>query len=93
MIGIKLRNGESLENIVSTNLDWYRNRNKFITEHFDKASYPDNVHLIKIEKIFCDNENCYAVRNGIPLYFDDDHPSILGATKLVDLIEIQNQFF
>lgn len=28
---------------------------------------------------FCDKVTCYAMRAGVPLYFDDDHPSLAGA--------------
>ena len=55
--------------------------------HFNDSSYPDNVHLINTENVFCDKNYCYAVKDGVPLYFDDDHPSILGASKLVETIK------
>lgn len=90
LISNKLRNSESLENIVGTDLNWYKNRNRNMISHFNKSKYPDNVHFIKPENAFCDNNNCYAVKDGTPLYFDDDHPSVLGARKLVGMIEISN---
>ncbi|WP_371187903.1 acyltransferase family protein [Thalassotalea maritima] len=90
LIDNKLHSGESLDNIVGTSLNWYKNRNVHMIRHFNNSKYPDNVHLINPEKIFCDQTDCYAVKDGVPLYFDDDHPSILGAFKLVEMIEISN---
>ncbi|MGC9532847.1 acyltransferase family protein [Vibrio atlanticus] len=90
LIGYKLRNGESLDNIVGTKLNWYKNRNGYMISHFNKSKYPANVHLINPEDAFCDENNCYAVKDGTPFYFDDDHPSVLGARKLVEMIEVSN---
>lgn len=60
--------------------------NSYMIRHFDNANYPDNVHLLKPQDKFCDNDICYAVKGGIPLYFDSHHPSISGAHLLVELI-------
>ncbi|MBG9997473.1 acyltransferase [Pseudoalteromonas sp. NSLLW24] len=87
LIGVASRTESSLVNILGTDLDWYKERNKYIISHFDNSNYPSNVHFIKPQDAFCDEKYCYAVRDSIPLYFDDDHPSILGAAKLVGLIK------
>ena len=76
----------SLANIYGTDLSWYRERNKYFIHHFDNAKYPDNVKLLRPQDVFCDEKKCFAVRDGIPLYFDGDHPSNLGAAELVKLI-------
>lgn len=88
LIGIKFRNGNMPDNIIGTSREWYQARNQYMIEHFDNASYPSNVHLLKPQNTFCDNLHCYAVKDGEPLYFDDDHPSIIGATKLIESIPI-----
>ncbi len=88
LIGITFRNKNSLVNILGTDLAWYEERNKYIINHFDNSNYPDNVHLLKPQDVFCDEQSCYAVKNGVPLYFDDNHPSMSGAAKLVELIKI-----
>ncbi|MBB1311789.1 acyltransferase [Pseudoalteromonas sp. SR41-8] len=80
-------NNESLLNVVGTDFSWYKERNKYIVDHFDRSSYPSNVHLLRTSDVFCDDVSCYAVKNGVPLYFDDDHPSVLGAKQLVELIK------
>ncbi len=87
LIGITFRDINSFINILGTDLAWYLDRNKYIINHFDNSNYPENVHLLKPQDIFCDEQNCYAVKNGVPLYFDDDHPSMLAATRLVELIK------
>ena len=77
----------SLHDITSTDINWYYERNKYIINHFNSAEFPSNVHFLNPADAFCNSEKCFAVRNGIPLYFDDNHPSVLGAIKLVKLIE------
>ena len=89
LIDMALRNESGIHNILGTDLAWYEERNKYIIEHFDSSNYPSNVHLLKPQDVFCDELSCYAVKNSIPLYFDDDHPSILGAMKLVELIDLK----
>jgi len=81
------KKGENLNMIKDTDLNQYLKNNKFIIEHFNNKKYPSNVHLLKTQDIFCNNKNCYAVKDGIALYFDDDHPSIAGATQLINLIK------
>jgi peptidoglycan/LPS O-acetylase OafA/YrhL len=87
LIGVAFRNESSINDILGTNRAWYEERNKYTINHFDNSNNPENVHLLKPQNVFCDFQNCYAVKDGIPLYFDDDHPSILGAAKLVELIK------
>tara|TARA_R110002124_G_scaffold286136_3_gene466034 strand:- start:266 stop:2203 length:1938 start_codon:yes stop_codon:yes gene_type:complete len=91
LAGDQLLKNEKLSNITGTSFKWYRERNKYIIDHFDNKNYPDNVYLLKTEDIFCDKEYCFAVRNGIPLYFDDDHPSVLSAEKLANKIIAKNK--
>jgi len=86
LIGMAYRDNRGFDNIVGTDLFWFNERNKYFINHFDKSAYPKNVHLLRSQDVFCDEKICYGVKDGIPLYFDDNHPSILGASKLVDLI-------
>lgn len=89
LIRIKFRKRNIPDNITGTSREWYQLRNQYMINHFDNANYPSNVHLLKPQDIFCDTLNCYAVKDGEPLYFDDDHPSIIGATKLIEPIKIK----
>lgn len=88
LIGDKLLNQGSIFDVMGTDVEWYRRRNSYFIRHFENSKYPDNVHVIKSEDAFCDSVNCYAVKDGVPLYFDDDHPSVLGASRLVDMMVI-----
>lgn len=78
-----------LDNLKAINVEYYLARNKAILNHFENHSYPENVKFIKVDDLFCDSQYCFSVKNGIPLYFDDDHPSILAAEaigqKIIDL--------
>ena len=86
VIGKYYRNNLPLQNITGTTRNWYESRNEYIIKHFDDANYPSNVKLIKPQEAFCDSISCYAIKETVPLYFDDDHPSVLGAEKLVKLM-------
>ena len=37
------------------------------------------VKVVDLAEAFCDAEQCYAIRDGEALYFDDDHMSLAGA--------------
>ena len=78
--------GHAAQNIVSVSRDYYTQRNARINAHFDHAKYPDNVSIVDPSQDYCDLTRCWAVKNGIPLYFDEDHPSIAGAALLVPRI-------
>jgi len=86
LIGFSYLENSSLTNVNGTDLTWYRERNKYFINHFNNAKYPKNVHILRPQDVFCDEKKCFAVRDGKPLYFDDNHPSILGAAELVNLI-------
>ncbi|GGK77431.1 acyltransferase family protein [Amphritea balenae] len=76
--------GGSVNNVFGVGLSDYYNRNSYVLDHFEKTVYPKNVFFIDPVKSFCDLDVCYAVKNGVPLYFDDDHPSLRGAELLIN---------
>lgn len=86
LINNKYIAGDDLSNINGTSLSWYLKRNEVIINHFDKVNYPSNVHILKVENIFCDKKTCYAVKDGVNLYSDDNHPSLLAASEMVRLL-------
>jgi len=55
------------------------------------SKIPDEVVIIDPKNIFCDEEFCYATENYKSFYFDNNHLSIYGATKVVNLIRAQDQ--
>ncbi|UJF17139.1 acyltransferase [Vibrio sp. SS-MA-C1-2] len=81
--------GDSIQELDGTSKAWYEERNRFMVDHFDNATYPENVHFIKPQDIFCQADKCFAMKDGIPLYFDDNHLSIYGAEALVNEMNIQ----
>ncbi|UOE82774.1 acyltransferase [Vibrio splendidus] len=81
-------NGFDYKDISGTSLDFYKNRNKLIISHFRSKDYPNNVIFLDPTKVFCDQQDCFAVKSGEALYFDDNHPSLTGARLLVGLIPI-----
>ncbi len=40
---------------------------------------PVEVKVVDPANLFCDKRDCYVVKDGIALYFDDDHMSVRGA--------------
>lgn len=80
--------GGSITNVKGVNVSYYDNRNGHILNHFKSTIYPDNVVFIDPTVSFCDEYICYAVKNGVPLYFDDDHPSVEGAKLLINELMI-----
>jgi len=69
----------------TTSSDYYFSRNDFIINKLDSLPYGHNLHAIKPFEILCNSKHCPAVSDGKSLYFDDDHLSITGATKLIEM--------
>jgi hypothetical protein len=80
--------GENPTNIIDSTVNDYYEKNIQAIEHLNMTKYPENVHFIYPKDIFCKNGECYAVLNGMALYFDDDHPSVYGASLLVEPISV-----
>lgn len=85
-INILLRNsyrqGKDVGNIHGTSKDFYLLRNEFILNYFNNTKFPKNVKFIDPLDFNCSENYCWAIRDSIPLYFDDDHLSVLGATPI-----------
>ena len=62
---------------------YFLNRSQPLFNFFAETTFADNVTLIDPTGVFCDEKTCYAVRNEVPLYFDDDHPSIAAAKLML----------
>lgn len=87
LLGKENLSNDNFDNVVANDLDYQLKRNSFTYQTLEKISnYSNNVTFISIRDVFCDHEFCYAVRDGIPLYRDDDHPSLLGATLIGNVI-------
>jgi hypothetical protein len=42
------------------------------------------VHFIDPAEYICDENYCWAIKGGIPIYFDDDHLTVFGASLIVN---------
>lgn len=60
---------------------WWQARNKTAYEAFAATPHP-GMALVDPANIFCEADRCFAGRDGVAYYFDDDHMSLEGA-KLV----------
>lgn len=52
---------------------FYRQRVKKISKEYN------NITILDPEKLYCDGEYCYAIKDGKMLYADDDHHSVDGS--------------
>lgn len=81
-------------NIKGTSHDYYLRRNDYILDFFDTEVFSENVMIVRTADLFCDTQTCFAMLKGVPLYFDDDHPSIKGAELLIQpILEDYNNAF
>lgn len=69
-----------LTNIPSVSTSYYEQRNQLFYSFISNSTFKPGLHIVEIREFFCDENQCYAVRDKVPLYFDDDHPG-LSITK------------
>ncbi|AXT69642.1 acyltransferase family protein [Vibrio sp. dhg] len=67
---------KDLTNIPSVDVSYYEQRNQLIYSFMSKSTFNPGLHPVEIKDFFCDDSQCYAVRDKVPLYFDDDHPGL-----------------
>lgn len=65
------------DEIAGVSREWWERRNSFVQQHL--IDLPGNVTVVDPAQRFCDARTCYAARDGVSLYFDDDHMSVAGA--------------
>lgn len=65
----------------------YYQRQKTAFSMQDEAVKKCNVEILDPTPYLCDNEYCYGSKNGIPLYFDDDHLSKYGSELVSPIYE------
>lgn len=51
------------------------------------ASKKCGIKVLDTTPYFCDSNYCYPDKNGIPVYYDDDHLSVFGAQNLTPLFK------
>lgn len=66
--------------------DYYK-RNVFIWEMQDEASKRCGVKIVDPTKYLCDQQFCYASKNGYPYYSDNNHLNFLGNQLISPIFE------
>jgi lysophospholipase L1-like esterase len=66
------------DDIYGVTRDWWDRRSDYVNRKIYQIS--DKVKIIDPVNDFCDQENCYAVKNSMALYWDDNHLSQYGAS-------------
>lgn len=74
-----LRHGPGL-NIASHPVADYRDEFEETAEWLRAVAGGD---VIDPAPIFCGEQSCYGVRDGVPLFFDDNHPSLSAARRII----------
>jgi hypothetical protein len=64
-------------NVPGASRAWWDERNRYAGAL--RAHAPNGVAIVDPTDLFCDETVCYAARNGVSLYFDDNHMSVAGA--------------
>ena len=63
-----------------------------VSDQFISERVPSDVQFISVWEAFCDEDWCDIERNGVPLYYDDDHLSHSAAVSVVaPLISLKEQ--
>lgn len=75
---------------ASTDFAVYQKRNQKALAALDAIGDHPNLIRIYPEKIFCNSvvpNRCVTHENGIPFYYDDNHLTQLGASKIIEQIQ------
>ena len=75
-----ISSNQNEDRLVGVSRQWWDKRSSFVASRLNEI--PEYVSVVNPLKDFCDEENCYAVKNKVALYWDDNHPSIEGANIL-----------
>lgn len=78
------RAADPRSNVVSVRRTWWNARSAWVKARLGEL--PAGVRLLDPAAIFCDAENCYAARNGVAYYMDDNHLSLKGAELVADQV-------
>lgn len=74
--------GKTGKNIYATKSAWWDKRNEYSLNKL--STLPKDVLQFNPTPLFCDESNCYAVKNLESYYYDHNHLSPLGAGILVE---------
>ena len=71
---------------VAPSLEDYMSRQKFVLSVFSEMQSNARVTVLLPQRTLCATGTCEAALNGIPLYRDDHHLSVYGATQLTAMM-------
>lgn len=69
--------GEPSDDVISVSRADWRKKNADI--YHSMALLDREVIVVDLAEAFCDADQCFAIRDGEALYYDDDHMSLAGA--------------
>lgn len=72
---------------VSITLHQYHQRHSFIWAGQDEARTRCGIHILDPLPYLCSDTVCAGARNGVPLYYDDNHLTQFGNKLLVPMFE------
>lgn len=72
---------------VSISLDEYHQRHRLAWEAQDAARAQCGIHILDPLPYLCSDGHCWGDKDGLPIYFDDDHLSERGAALLLPMFE------
>lgn len=72
---------------VSISLEEYHERHRLVWEAQDAARAQCGIHILDPLPYLCSDGRCWGDKDGLPLYYDDDHLSERGAALLMPLFE------
>ncbi|MEN9845847.1 MAG: hypothetical protein RIS36_994 [Pseudomonadota bacterium] len=84
MQDLVFQNPFDLDNIVGVSREWWQRRTSYVNNRL--KDLPESIKILEPADIFCDEINCFVVKDGALLYIDDNHLSLTGAAKVVPRI-------
>jgi peptidoglycan/LPS O-acetylase OafA/YrhL len=81
---LAMRSAEPNQDLAGVTRAWWDDRRRWVTDRLHQL--PAGVTVIDPTPVFCDAAQCWASAQGKSLYFDDDHPSLVGASVVAKLL-------
>jgi peptidoglycan/LPS O-acetylase OafA/YrhL len=73
------------DRVTGVTLEFHRERNAFIRPVLDRLARAPGVDVIDPADAVCSNGRCASLIDGASMYFDDNHFSVAGARRFIDL--------
>ena len=72
---------------VNPSLGVYLQRQKFVLATFARVNGKNGAKVLYPHRVLCATGTCEVALNGVPLYRDEHHLSVLGARQLTSLMQ------